>query len=506
MKKIIIGLLLSGASYGYAQQAPANLAKRLDSLFTAPGNSEHLNGGVLIAENGKVIYQRTFGYADLSTKKPNTLANPFNIGSNTKTFTSTAILQLMEKGKLKLDDPVRHYFPEFPYENVTVRHLLTHTSGLSDFDMYFAVLKGQPGKVFTNQDIIPAILTYHKPLKFQPGENFDYCNTNFELLALLVEKLSGMTYPVYLKKYIFTPAGMTHSYVQTEREADTARVSNYMPGKLYDAAYHRNDSVPQLHPILHNLGMLYGDGGIISTLSDMLRYDQALYNGKLLKPQTLELAYTANQLINGKDYNMYRDLKMGHIHYGLGWLVDADTSAGHIISHSGHYPGIWSAFVRNIDKKQTIITYDNKDWSGADLIARMALDILNGRPVKNILNKRSLAREYGESLKTKGPDIAYTQIIAHQADTSYYILKESNLNDLGYAFMADGYLPQALETFKVVTLLFPGSANAYESYGEALDEQGDKTEAILLYQKALMIDPKNRDAQDRLKKLDPGKN
>jgi len=319
-----------------------------------------------------------------------------------------------------------------------------------------------------------------------------------------VEKLSGMTYPAYLKKYIFTPAGMTHSYVQTEREADTARVSNYIPGKLYDAAYHRNDSVPQLHPILYNLGRLYGDGGIISTLTDMLRYDQALYNGKLLKPQTLELAYTANRLINGKDYNMYRDLQMGRIHYGLGWLVDADASAGHIISHSGHYPGIWSAFVRNIDEKQTIIIYDNKDWSGADLIARMALDILNGRPVKNILNRRSLARDYGEALKTKGPDIAYTQIIAHQADTNHYILNENNLNDLGYAFMADGYLPQALETFKVVTLLFPGSANAYESYGEALETQGDKTEATLLYQKALMIDPKNPDAQGRLKKLEAG--
>src|SRR5690349_4254538 len=131
MKRILLlGLFALGGLTLYAQ----TIATRLDSLFTAPGNYESLNGAVLIAENGKVIYQRSFGYANIDKKMVNSSRSSFNIASLTKTFTSTAILQLLEKGKLHLDDPYQKYFPSFPYPNINLRHLLTHTSGLTDLE------------------------------------------------------------------------------------------------------------------------------------------------------------------------------------------------------------------------------------------------------------------------------------------------------------------------------------------------------------------------------------
>src|ERR1700712_4217749 len=152
------------------------VAARLDSLFTAPGNFESLNGTVLVAEKGHIIYQRSFGLADKRNKTPNQPGSSFEIASNTKTFTATAILQLKEKGKLGPDDPLQKYFPAFPYPLITIRHLLSHQSGLPDLDIYAAILQNEPGRQFSNADIIPALIHYNKPLRFQPGDRFEYSN------------------------------------------------------------------------------------------------------------------------------------------------------------------------------------------------------------------------------------------------------------------------------------------------------------------------------------------
>jgi CubicO group peptidase (beta-lactamase class C family) len=498
--------------YGTNIQAQT-IAQRLDSLFTAPGNFESLNGGVLVAEKGKIIYQRSFGFADLEKKKPNTGSASFEIASNTKTFTSTAILQLKEKGRLRLEDPFVKWFPDFPYPAITIRHLLTHTSGLmNDGRLYFYRLRKEPGHMLTNADAIPSIRQFDTVLNFQPGDNFEYCNINYELLALLIEKISGLSYSDYLRKYIFIPAGMTHTRLQMERPEvpDTNLVNNYMtpPGKMFLATLTNIDSIqtPGIKQRIQNFKELVGDGGIISTFADMLRYSEALYAGKLLKPSTLEEAYTANRLNNGKDYEVYGSTrpgtaKLGNIHYGLGWDIHGDTSMGRIVSHGGHYMGIWSGFIRNISKDQTIITYDNTDWSGADLLNRMALDILNNKPIENLLSKRSLARVYGQCLLQKGPDAAFSKLMVLKGDTVHYILDGLEVNTLGYQFLGAGYTAQALETFKINTLLSPNSANTYDSYGDALVQSGDKEAAIAMYKKALGMNPKNEEEKQKLQKL-----
>jgi CubicO group peptidase (beta-lactamase class C family) len=481
------------------------MAQRLDSLFSAPGNDEHLNGSVLIAENGRIVYQRSFGFADSVHGKPNTAVSSFNIGSTTKTFTATAVLQLMERGKLNLGDAVQKYFPAFPYPEITIRNLLTHTSGLTDLETYFRILDSMPGKVFTGKDIIPSIIRLHRPLKFRPGAQFDYCNLNFELLALLVEHLSGLSYPEYLRRHIFRPAGMTHTYVRGFGPAvDTNAVTNYMLPRWYSTTYVPADSVHdrRLQQLFHNLGGLMGDGNIISTEPDLLRYDQALSAGLLLRPQTLALAYTPVRLINGRDYSFFNDARFGIIRYGLGWMITADTSMGRIVSHGGHEPGIWTSMVRNLTRHQVILIYDNTDWSGADLLSLMALAILNNRPIPPLLSKRSVARVYGQTLLQQGPDAAFCRLIALRADTVRYRLRESDLNTLGYQFLLDGYHPQALETFKVNTLLFPTSANTYDSYGDALAAAGKKAEAAIMYRRCLALNADSPDTKRKLEKLD----
>jgi len=146
---------------------------RLDSLFTSRYNNSQLNGNILIAQNGTILYQHAFGYADREKKISNTLTSRSHLASVSKLFTAVAILQLKEKGKIKLNEPVNKYLPAFPYANVTIKHLLTHTSGLPDFQIFEPYYEQDPEQVVTNADLIPAVKKYGK-LLFDPGEKWSY--------------------------------------------------------------------------------------------------------------------------------------------------------------------------------------------------------------------------------------------------------------------------------------------------------------------------------------------
>jgi CubicO group peptidase (beta-lactamase class C family) len=502
MKKIC---LLYFISIWCLQIQAQNIVVRLDSLFTAPGNFESLNGSVLIAESGKVIYQRSFGFCNIDEKKLNSATSSFNIASITKTFTSTAILQLLEKGKLHPDDAFQKYFPSFPYPAITIRNLLTHTSGLTDLETYFRIIDSLPNKIFTQDDIIPAIIHLNRPLKFKPGDDFDYCNINYELLALLIQHLTKTSYPEYIRKHIFKPAGMTHSYFKALRpaSADTNRVTNYMFATMYDSNYTPADSIDdrRTKQVFGNLKNLMGDGNIITTEEDLLLYCKALFGGKLLRPQTLAAALTPNRLNNNKDYTEFPDPKIGKLQYGFGWEVVGDTSSGKIVSHGGHFPGIWTSLVHNVSKDQTIIVYDNTDWSGPYLLSRMAMNILNNKPVTSMLSKRVLAKVYGQTLIKEGPDAAFAKLIELEDDTVHYVLRERDMNQLGYQFLFNHHTLQSLETLKMNIFLHPTSSNAYDSYGDALATNGEKSEAITMYKKAIFLDPKNTESINKLKKM-----
>lgn len=505
-KRALHCTIISGVlAFCSIQVVAQNSANKIDSLFLAGGNNESINGNVLIAEQGKIIYQHSFGFSDLEKRETNKPNSAFNIASVTKTFTSTAILQLREKGKLQLDESFVKYFPNFPYPTVTIRNLLSHTSGLPDLEIFFEPVKKEPGRIFTNADVIPCLKLYDKPLKFQPGDDWNYCNTNYELLALLVEKISRQSFTSYLQQHIFLPAGMINTYAEIEKQnrKDTALVKYYMPGKLYQSTYILVDSVtsPMIHYILDNFSGLQGQGMLVSTLPDLLKYDNALYSGKLLSNASLKDAFTPVMLNKGKGYDASLNSRLGKAYYGLGWEIYADSSMGKTVSHGGSYPGIMTLFLRNIHKKQTVILFDNTNRSNIFFMGHMALKMLNEMPVINLLPKKSIARIYGQSLMENGPDTAINSLLELRTDTIHYVVSEKELNTLGYQFLMDGYTQKAVETFRLNSLLFPASFNVYDSYADALVKNNQRNEAIVMYRKSLSLNPGYEDAKNKLKKL-----
>jgi CubicO group peptidase (beta-lactamase class C family) len=463
-----------------------NKQKDLDNFFSALFNNEQFNGNVLVAENGEIIYEKAFGYADFSNKRANTLSSSFPIASITKTFTSTAILQLTERGKLQLQDRVVKYLPDFPYPSVTIRHLLSHTAGLPIYDtLFFSFIPNSPDTVFTNKDIIPACISKKAKLIFQPGEDFSYNNVNYNILALIIETISGLPFGDYLEKYIFKPVGMTNTTLSKYNKREDKTLSMmYRPKYFYSSDMERADTLSEFRIMLRF--NMQGHGDAISTARDLLKYDKALANGTLLNDTTLRKAFIPVKLNNGK-HNVQR--------YALGWITREDTSMGEIVHHDGGLPGGRTIFLRNVTRHQTIILFDNTS-NNVVPIADNALSLLNGLPV--VKPKKSGAKFYGISLDRHGLKAGKITLEKIRKDTVSYYLSEDEMNSLGYAFLSNNNNLAAEAVFKVNTQLFPASWNTYDSYGEILLINGKKQEAIKMYRRSLEVNPDNQNGKNVL--------
>lgn len=492
MKSNIFRILFFALAIFYCLNLYAQtVSTQLDNLFTSP--QYPLNGNTLVAKNGKVIYQKSFGFADEKNNILNNENSKFQLASITKIFTSTAILQLKDKGKLNLDDSLAEYFPDFLYPEITIRHLLTHTSGLPDFQMFEELVANNREKVFTNSDIIPALKNLNKPLLFKAGESWSYSNSGYCLLALLIEKLSGMKFEDYIRQQIFIQAKMNDSYFETD------------PPKTSDA----NNTKTQVYPTLYAKELqtvnmprwrgFTGNGGIITTTGDMLKFDQALYSGKLLKHQSLDEAFRPMKLNDGK--NAKTDSLNSF--YGLGWFIFEDESIGKIVWHGGGRLGIVTAFLRNITKKQTVVVFDNSFNRQTYRIGLGAMNILNNKSFN--FPKKSLVRDFGLTLVEQGIDEAFCKLIELKSDSANYYIDEAEMAELAFQLIDDVTLANhqqlALESAKLLTVYFPESSNAYEAYGEILSKTGKKDAAISIYKKAIVLNPKNEDAKKSLNDL-----
>lgn len=290
----------------------------IDSAFQAWHNNNHLNGAVLVAMNGEIIYEDYFGYSNpvLKTKiQPN---SAFQIASVSKVFTGVTVLMLKDRGLVRLDDSIQVYLPDFPYHNITVRHLLSHQSGLPNY-VYALLPKLKEFAAPNNSDWYNLFIQSKlKPL-FPPGKKFHYCNTNYALLALIVEKISGMPFNEFLSKEIFQPLNMKNTF--TFRESYTKRnVCRAFTKKGKPENTDVNDYI-------------LGDKGIFSTPSDLLRFSVALHGGKILSDESYAEATRAQaHEMDNKDY-------------GLGFrLKYASDSLKKDIYHNGWWHGYRSAF------------------------------------------------------------------------------------------------------------------------------------------------------------------
>ncbi len=495
---IIIPFLLIG-TISFAQ----NNSQKLDSLFKSLYAYGQINGNVLVAENGIPIYQKSFGYSNFKTKTLNNENSGFSLASVSKVFTSIAILQLKEKGKLKLPDFIIKYFPDFPYPEITIRHLLTHTSGLPEIEIFRQQVQDNPNRIFYNKDFLPTLENLNQPLGFKPNDKYQYTNANYILLALLVETISNLTFQEYLQKNIFNPAKMTNTYFQKDNSkvGNKNRVIDYDYPFLFSSELENVDSLKNYRTRLLNLSGFVGNGNIITTAIDILKFDQELNAGKLIKPSSLKEAFTPNKLNNNQ--MVQTNLGGEKASYGLGWFILTDSSKGKIVGHTGGVPGALSILLRNIDKKQTVVLFDNAFDKSLYKSGVNAMNILNNKALST--SKQSLTQIYGSTLVEKGVDAAFIKFQELRDDTSHYYLSEEELNDLGLQLLYEptfiGHNELALEVLKLNTLLFPNSFNTYDSYGEALAKIGKKGEAIFMYRKSINLNPDNEGGKKILEEL-----
>lgn len=309
------------------------------------------NGAVLVAKEGTIVYESYIGLQDPRVKGSDSITaeTPFQIASSGKTMTAAAVLKLWEEGKLNIDDSVAKYFPGFPYAGVTIKTLLNHRSGLPNYLYYMEKGKWVRTQQATNTDVLNTLLTWQPAKAANADKRFQYCNTNYVLLALLVEKVSGMPFPEFMKKTFFEPLGMNHSFVIGPNE-QTAHMQSFQPGSAL-WSFDFSDGP-------------YGDKNIYSTPRDLLTWDRALTQGRVLMPKTLEAAYTP-----------YSNEKPGIHNYGLGWRMLNYPSGKKIIYHNGHWHGFNIAFSRLPDEKATIIIFSNRYNQGVYTAAKKLYEV-----------------------------------------------------------------------------------------------------------------------------------
>lgn len=315
------------------------------------------NGGILIAKNGTILFEDYHGTYNFSTGEPINPHSAFHLASISKTFTAGAVLKLLQQGRLKLEDSMQQYFPGFPYPGVTIKTLLNHRSGLPNY-LYFMDSLWDKTKKATNEDVLNLMTTHKPPVTAKADSRYQYCNTNYVMLALIVEHITKQSFPQYMKDSVFIPLGLADTYVFSMK--DTLQ---------YNPTY----SVTKPFPMDH-LDCTYGDKNIYSTPRDLLQWDKILYQQQWLNKQTLDLAYTPFSNETRSKHN-----------YGLGWhlyFTNEDT----IIYHNGLWHGSNTVFTRLVQDTATIIVLGNK----------VNRNIYRSREISGIFNGRMDTTELEE--------------------------------------------------------------------------------------------------------------
>ena len=352
---------------------------RMHQLALELKEKDDFNGAWLYAEKGEIVSKGALGFRDPEETLPITEDTIFQLASVSKTFTSAAVMLLMRQGLLSPEDEITRFFPELPYPGATVRHLLNHTSGIPDYfddaDWFTRIWKEEK-RVPGNDEILRFLRETKAKPYFAPGEGLHYSNTGYNLLALLVERLSGVPYEAFLQQNIFEPAGMSSTHCCHIRR-DGVSFDNYARATVFEDGKCVADVDSAENGDVVAFDGLNGDDYVYTNIFDMLRWDRALREGRVLTPEEQKLMYTPGKLNNGEDAVYDEDDGLG---YGFGWGVGNDEKLGLIVSHSGGMPGVATWFERFIDADRVLVILSNRDyrdiraylgyWDGMMAIAR----------------------------------------------------------------------------------------------------------------------------------------
>lgn len=324
---------------------------KLTALFDSNLISRNFNGGVIVAKGGNILYENYIGFSDPKTKKdPITDSTAFHLASTSKPFTGMAVLKLVQAGKLNLENDIRQYFPNIPYAGITIRDLLSHRSGLPNYLYFMADKQKWPAdKRPNNNDVLNFLTQYQPALNYKPGTHFSYCNTNFVLLALILEKVTGTPYPEYMRNAIFQPLGMKHTFVYTPADSGHVIFSYKPSGAIWEQDIFDNT---------------YGDKNIYSTPRDLVKWDAALYNPGFIDQTLLDSAFEPQSHETPSIHN-----------YGLAWRMLDLPNGKKVIYHNGKWHGFTPAFARLLDEKAVIIILGNQYNNNIYGVAKLAYNV-----------------------------------------------------------------------------------------------------------------------------------
>lgn len=459
-------------------QSKADKIDKLVSLYQKYGQ---FNGSVLVADNGKVLYQKGLGLANMEWNIPIATDTKFRLGSITKQFTATLILQLVEQGKIKLDGKLSDYLPDYRKdtgEKVTIHNLLSHTSGIPSYTSLPGFFQNVSRNPFTVDEFIKKYAS--GDLEFEPGTKFVYDNSGYFLLGAIIEKVTAKPYDQVLKENIFDPLGMKNSGYDRWGTILNKRATGYSrTPRGYQTAAYLDMSIP------------YAAGSLYSTVEDLYLWDQALYGEKILSAKSKELMFKPN--LNN---------------YGYGFVIMKATLAPPtklavpVIQHNGGINGFSTTIVRMTTEKRLIVLLDNaEDGRYLGSITLGIMSILYDQPVD--APKQSIAQTIMKTIVEKDVASAIVQYRALKTGktASEYDFAETELNQLGYQLLQMKKVTDAIEIFKLNVEMYPQSSNVYDSLGEGYMVHGDKELSIANYKKSLELDPKNTGATAKLAEL-----
>ena len=331
----------------------STLFHRIDSFFENRHRASHFNGVALFAQNGKIVYNKAFGFSNFNTKDSLQNSDAFQLASVSKTITAIAVLQMVEDSLIHLDQTIQDFIPNFPYEKITIRQLLSHRSGLPNY-MYFVdnIWANKDSSINNNEMLMIMQQDTPKPY-YLPDVRYFYCNTNYAILASIIEKVTQDSYENYLTKNIFEPLKMESAFVYNRNtEPD-------LPQEVigYNGIYRPKENI--------YLNGIVGDKGVYASVMDLYKLDRALYETEFIDQDLLAEAFSPH---NPDLTRRNRD------NYGLGWRIQLSPEFGNVVYHSGWWKGFKTYFIRMIDKDQTIIVLTNVTRGG--YLDRMTMERL----------------------------------------------------------------------------------------------------------------------------------
>ena len=447
-------------------------ARQIDELVSVYNKYGQFNGSALVAEHGNVILKKGYGLANMEWNIPNEPDTKFRLGSITKQFTATLILQLAEQGKLKLDGKVSDYLDSYRKDTggkVTIHNLLSHTSGIPNYTASQGFFQNVSRNPYGVADFIKQYAS--GDLEFEPGTKFNYSNSGYFLLGAIIEKVTGKPYEQVLKENIFDPVGMKNTGYDHYDQIISKRATGYIKTpKGYQNAPYLDMSIP------------YAAGSLYSTVEDLYLWDQALNGEKILSAKSKEAMFT----VNLSDY-------------GYGFVMTKVTLGPNklivpTVHHGGGINGFNTTIVRLVGDNDLIVLLDNTSQGRyLDKMVEGITNILYGQPFEPA--KRSIAEALRTTVVEKDAAAAIKQYRELKTTKSNeYDFSEAELNTLGYQLLQLGKNHEAIEIFKLNVEAYPQAFNTYDSLGEAYMVNKEKELAIANYKKSLELNPKNAGA------------